>query len=80
MGGIPAGNGLAVSGVASPVWAAPDHGGGAPTWLAWRDGCAGWGTLMGSLHPGQGTVFPNAFSVTFKALVQWGQVIWKDIG
>jgi hypothetical protein len=31
MGGIPVGNGLVESGVASLFWTAPDHGGGAPT-------------------------------------------------
>ena len=31
------------------------------------------------LHPGQGTVFPNAFFVTFKILLQFGQFILKDI-
>ncbi|MGO8752737.1 MAG: hypothetical protein ACLQNE_42895 [Thermoguttaceae bacterium] len=40
---------------------------------------AGFGTLMGWLHAGQGTVFPNAFSVTFNVLMQRGQLIVNDI-
>ena len=62
---------LAESGVASPFCVAPDHGGAAPTRFAWRDGCAGCGTLIGWLHPGQVTVFPNAFSVTSESLQVW---------
>ena len=34
---------------------------------------------MGWLHPGQGTVFPNAGSVTFRTLLQLGQFILKDM-
>lgn len=35
---------------------------------------------MGWLQPGQATVFPNAFSVTFRDFLQCGQSILKDIG
>jgi hypothetical protein len=49
--------------------------GGADIGIA--DGC---GTVMGWLHPGQETVFPNAGSETFRVLLQWGQYILKAIG
>ena len=39
----------------------------------------GFGTDTGPPQPGQGSVFEYAFSVTFKTLLQWGQVILKGI-
>lgn len=43
------------------------------------DRSVGYATDMGWLQPGQGTVLPNAFSVTFKVLIQWGQSILNDM-
>lgn len=42
-------------------------------------GCVGYETEIIWLQPGHGTVLPNAFSVTFKALPQNGQFILNVI-
>jgi hypothetical protein len=79
IGGIPGGNCAGNVGAASPSCALPLHAGERSTERA-ADGIAvGCGTLTGWLHPGQGTVFPNAFSVTFSFLRQCGQSILKAI-
>ena len=68
MGGIDGGN--CTGGVSAPRFPAPPaHG--AARWTGALEGtAAGWGTLMGWWHPGHGTVFPNAGSVTLRVLLQ----------
>ena len=38
------------------------------------------GIVTGCLHTGQGSTFPRASSGAFNVLLQWGQLILKDIG
>ena len=68
MGGIDGGN---CTGEASAPWSSAPPVHGAARWTGALAGTAvGCGTLIGCLHPGQGTVFPNAGSVTLRVLLQ----------
>ena len=49
------------------------------SWVGGLEGTTvGCGTVIGCLHPGQGTVFRNAGSVTLRVLLQRGQLILND--